>query len=422
MGDSSQPNLYELAATQLRRGIEAIDLDPAIAGLLSQPKNELIIHFPVRLANGESRLFKGYRVQHNNILGPFKGGMRFHENVHLDQCKALASWMTWKCALQELPFGGAKGGIKFDPGNYSREDLERITRRFTHALGRNIGPEWDIPAPDLGTDEQTMDWMMDTYANVAGSHERHAVKRVVTGKSVVCGGSEGRAEATGRGAVVCITEWARERGFDLPGATIAVQGFGKVGSSVAIILARMGVSLIAVGDHTGYWLNHEGFNPYKLAEYVRQHGALAGYPNGEAISREQFFATECDILVPAAVGLQLGAKEASKVACRVVVEGANGPTDLEGERILQERGIDLIPDLLANSGGVVVSYYEWLQNKRSEAWELETVRARLEQCMTRTYHRVGDAAKRLGVDRRTAAYTLALGRLRSVYEKRGIWP
>ena len=422
MSDPSQPSLYELAATQLRRGIEAIDLDPAIGRLLRQPKNELIIHFPVRLANGESHLFKGYRVQHNNILGPFKGGMRFHENVHLDQCKALAAWMTWKCALQELPFGGAKGGIKFDPTDFSREDLERITRRFTHALGRNIGPEWDIPAPDLGTDAQVMDWMMDTYANVAGDHERHAVKQVVTGKSVVCGGSEGRSEATGRGAVVCIAEWARERGFELPGATLAVQGFGKVGSSVAMILARMGVSLIAVGDHTGYWLNHEGFNPYKLADYVAKHGALAGYPNGESIPREQFFATECDILVPAALGLQLRAKEASALSCRVVVEGANGPTDTEGERILLERGIDLIPDLLANSGGVVVSYYEWLQNKRSEMWELEAVRARLERCMTHTYQRVRDEAKRLGVDRRTAAYTLALTRLRDVYQQRGIWP
>ncbi len=422
MPDAPQPSLYELAASQLRRGIEAIDLEPAIAELLSQPKNELIIQFPVRLSNGETRLFKGYRVQHNNILGPFKGGMRFHENVHLDQCKALAAWMTWKCALQELPFGGAKGGIKFDPADFSGEDLERITRRFTHSLGRNIGPEWDIPAPDLGTDARIMDWMMDTYANVAGSHERHAVKQVVTGKSVVCGGSEGRTEATGRGAVVCITEWARERNFELPGATLAVQGFGKVGSSVAVILARMGVSLIAVGDHTGYWLNHEGLNPCKLSEYVAQHGALAGYPNGEPIARDQFFATECDILVPAALGLQLGAKEAESVACRVVVEGANGPTDLEGERVLQERGIDLIPDLLANSGGVVVSYYEWLQNKRSEMWELEAVRARLETRMTRTYLRVSDEARRLAVDRRTAAYALALGRLRDVYEKRGIWP
>ncbi len=422
MAEAGKTNLNELASAQLERGIAAVGLDPALARVLGQPKNELIIHFPVRLARGEVRLFKGYRVQHNNILGPFKGGMRFHENLHLDQCKGLAAWMTWKCALQELPFGGAKGGIKFDPSQFSAEDLERISRRFVHALGSNIGPDWDIPGPDLGTDAQIMDWMMDTYANITGSHERHGVKRVVTGKSVVCGGSPGRIEATGRGVVVCIEQWARERGFDLAGATVAIQGFGKVGAHVGLILSRMGVSLTAVGDRSGYWVNPEGFNPHKLLEYVGQRGELAGYPNGEPVSREEFFATECDILVPAAVGLELGAKEASTVSCRVVAEGANGPTTLEGERILRERGVDVIPDILANSGGVIVSYYEWIQNKSTETWDVATVRDRLERRMTRSYARVREKAQRLKVDRRTAAFALALERLRQVYEQRGIWP
>ena len=335
---SSPLNLYDLATAQLERATRLIDLDPELAVLLAQPKNELIIHFPVRLESGEIRLFKGYRIQHNNILGPFKGGVRFHQDVTLDESKALAAWMTWKCALQELPFGGAKGGIKFDPNAYGRGDVEKITRRFTHALGDNIGPEWDIPAPDMGSDAQVMDWMMDTYSNVVGTHDKHAVKGVVTGKSVACGGSQGREEATGWGVVMCLQQWAAERGFDLEGATLALQGFGKVGSHVAIAMSRLGASLVAVGDHTGYWVHPEGFNPHKLTEHARRHGSLAGYPNGRPVDREEFFRTPCDILVPAAVALAIGQEEAVDLPCRVVAEAANGPTDLEAERLLQEAG------------------------------------------------------------------------------------
>jgi glutamate dehydrogenase (NAD(P)+) len=414
-------NAYEVAASQFERGARSIDLSPEIAVILAQPKNELIIHFPVRLASGETRLFKGYRIQHNNVMGPYKGGMRFHEEVTLDECKALAAWMTWKCALQELPFGGAKGGVKFDPNAYEQSDIERITRRFTHALGTNIGPDWDIPAPDMGTNAQVMDWMMDTYSNVR--HEsRQSVRHAVTGKSILCGGSEGREQATAWGLSLCIDRWARERDFDLAGASVAIQGFGNVGAHLAITLSRMGLILVAVGDHTGYWRNPEGFNPYKLHEHVRQLGAIEGYPAGEPIGREEFFASDCDILVPAALSLQIGCEEAKSLRCRLVVEAANGPTDLEGERILRERGIELLPDILANSGGVIVSYFEWLQNQRCERWERNTVYDKLQRRMEATLDSVLARAMRLDGDLRTACYAVALERLRDVYTRRGIWP
>ncbi len=418
----TRANLFDVVTKQLERGYEAIKLEPHIAAMLSQPKNELIIHFPVKLKNNTVKMFKGYRVQHSNTLGPFKGGIRYHQDVYLDECKALASWMTWKCALARLPYGGAKGGLKFNPGDYDAEDLERITRRFTHALGSNIGPEWDIPAPDVGTNSQTMDWMMDTYVNIMSQLDRQAVKRVVTGKSIVCGGSQGREAATGQGVVYCIQEWAHAKKFNLDGSTLAVQGYGNVGSNTARILSRMGVTLTSVGDHTGHYRNPEGFNPHKLADHVKKHRSLEGYPGGKKISREEFFASEVDIFVPAALELQIGADEAKEMQCKVVVEGANGPTDIEGEDILLKRGIDVVPDILANSGGVIVSYYEWLQNKRSESWELEEVQMRLERRMRRGYQSVADRMRELKTDMRTTCYAIALERLRDTYKARGIWP
>lgn len=419
---SQADNLFHLAEAQLKNAFAVISLDSSLQTILSQPKNELIIHFPVKLTSGKVALFKGYRVQHNNILGPFKGGFRFHQDVYLDECKALSTWMTWKCALQNLPFGGGKGGVKFNPSLHNIEDLERITRRFTHSLGLNIGPDWDVPAPDMGTNAQIMDWMMDTYSNMVAPVDKQAVKGVVTGKSIVCGGTPGREEATGRGIVHCITQWAKEKHFNLAGATLAVQGYGNVGSHTAMILSRMGVSLTAVGDHTGYFIHPEGFNPYKLAEYCRINRSLKGYPGGEQISREEFFAGKYDIFVPAAMELQVRKAEAESLQCKVVVEGANGPTDLAGEAALQKRNIDVIPDILANSGGVVVSYFEWLQNKRSESWDLADVRAALEKRMIATYQQVSEKSRAMGINLRTAAYVIALERLQEVYSRRGIWP
>jgi glutamate dehydrogenase (NAD(P)+) len=324
---ATKPNPYQVAQQQFEKAADFMDLPGYLRQILSQPKNELIVNFPVKLDNGEYRLFKGYRVQHNNVLGPYKGGIRYHHEVTLDEIKALGAWMTYKCALHDIPFGGAKGGIKFNPRDYSTGELERITRRFTFALGNNIGPEHDIPAPDVGTNAQVMVWMMDTYVSLAGSEVPHIGRGVVTGKTVSAGGSHGREQATGQGIVHCITEWARDARCELNGATFAVQGFGNVGSHVSKILARTGASLTAVGDWKGYISNGEGINPFKLSEYVQRTGSVVGYPGTHSIPRDQFFATECDIFIPAALELEIGVAEARAMRCKLVAEGANGPTD-----------------------------------------------------------------------------------------------
>jgi glutamate dehydrogenase (NAD(P)+) len=415
-------NLFEIASQQVEKAYRAIDIDPDVHAILAQPKNEVIINFPVRMNDGRHHIFKGYRVQHNNLLGPFKGGMRYHPEANLDEMKALAMWMTYKCAMHDIPFGGAKGGIKFDPSARSRDELERITRRFTHALGNNIGPEWDIPAPDVGTNEQTMVWMMDTYMNVTGHAEKNAVRRVVTGKSVTSGGSYGRREATGQGLLHCIAEWAYDTGFSLDGATFMVQGFGNVGSHCARLLSKLGATMVAVGDWKGYLYNPEGVNPHRLVDHVAQTGTVAEYPGAKMISREDFFKVPCDIFVPAALELELGVEEAHALQVKCVAEGANGPTYPAAEKILLDKGVHIIPDVLANSGGVVVSYYEWLQNKRSERWDLEEVQHKLERRMRRTYGQVRMRAQQGDMDWRTACYVIGLERIQEAYRERGIFP
>jgi glutamate dehydrogenase (NAD(P)+) len=399
-----------------------VELPDHLALILSQPKNELIVHFPVRMDAGGHRLFKGYRIQHNNLLGPYKGGIRYHQNVSLDDVKALAAMMTWKCALMEVPFGGAKGGIKLNPYEFSQGELQRITRRFTHALGSNIGPDYDIPAPDMGTNAQVMVWMMDTYMNTVGHVAKSAQQRVVTGKTLTSGGSRGREKATAQGVIHCVVEWARDQRMTLEGKTAIIQGFGNVGSHAALLLARLGVSVVAVGDHSGYRGNHEGFNVHKLADHVRATGSIEGYEGGRPITREEFFATRADVFLPAALENQVGAEEARALAVRFVAEGANGPITPEGERVLEERGIPILPDILTNSGGVTVSYYEWVQNKRSEQWELEEVDRRLLAAMQRAYHRVMFFAREHRVRPRLAAYALALQSLATAYRERGIFP
>ena len=413
---------FEVVQEYLREACTLVAVPEETQLILSQPKQELIVHFPVRLVSGEVRLFKGYRVQHNNILGPYKGGLRFHQSVSLDDLKALSSMMTWKCALMNLPLGGAKGGIKFDPTAYSQQDLERITRRFIHALGANIGPNHDVPAPDMGTSARMMAWAMDTYMNTAGYMSRESVRGVVTGKPIASGGTHGRLKATGQGVVHCITLWAAERDFSLEGATITVQGYGNVGSHVAILLSRLGASTIAVGDHSGYLLNPEGFNPHKLQEHVREHRCIAGYPGGEAISREEFFRVTADICVPAALENQIGAEEAATLDVKLIAEGANGPCNPDGEKVLEQRGIEILPDVLANSGGVTVSYYEWLQNKRCEKWTAAEIDERLANAMRTAYHETKDMARQKGCSLRIAAYAVALQRIAAVYEERQIFP
>lgn len=413
---------FEIVQGYLNTAADLVGLPDHVRLILSEPKNELIVHFPVRMDDGTMRLFKGYRIQHNNLLGPFKGGIRYHQDVSLDEVKALASQMTWKSALMGIPFGGAKGGIKFNPREHSEDELRRITRRFTHALSSNIGPSHDIPAPDVGTNAQTMVWMMDTFMNTGGTNEKSDQRAVVTGKTVNSGGSEGRERATGQGVVHCIKEWAKENRFGLEGATAIIQGFGNVGSHTAGLLAKLGVATIATGDHTGYLRNEEGFNAHKLGEYVKQHGSLEGYPRGEQITRTEFFETAADIFVPAALENQVGQAEATALKTRLVVEGANGPVNPDGEAVLADRGIAVIPDVLANSGGVTVSYYEWVQNRNSEHWDEETVETRLLHVMRRGYQRTMFFARKHGVDPRTAAYALALESLATSYAERGIFP
>jgi glutamate dehydrogenase (NAD(P)+) len=415
-------NLFEVATRQIERAMKLINIDPDIAQILAQPKNELIVNFPVRMDNGRIQMFKGYRVQHNNILGPYKGGIRYHQEANLDEMKALASWMTYKSALHEIPFGGGKGGVKFDPRQHSRTELEKITRRFTAALGSNIGPDFDIPAPDVNTNSQTMVWMMDTYMNIVGASDRNTVRGVVTGKSVSAGGSHGRAEATGQGVVHCITEWAKDHSFNLDGCQVIIQGFGNVGSYAARLLSQKGAVIIGVGDVGGYIANTEGINPHKLGEHVQKAGSVSGYKGASKISREEFFSLDAHIFVPAALELEIGPLEAKLLKVKMIAEGANGPTYPEAEEILIDRGIDLIPDILCNSGGVIVSYYEWLQNKRAEQWELGDVLSRLERRMKQTYGNVRQYANANKTDWRTAAYAIGLERLQHCYKERGIFP
>ena len=417
-------NVYQTVVRQFDRAADRMGLDASIRKILAEPMNEVVIHFPVKMDDGRIEMFSGYRVQHNDVLGPFKGGLRFHPSVDIDEVRALATWMTWKSAIVDIPFGGAKGGIQCDPTLYSDQELEHITRRFAFSLGANIGPEYDIPAPDVNTNAQTMAWILDTYLSTLPPGERHRSVHVVTGKPVEAGGSLGRDKATGQGVVFCIERWAQDRSVDLSNATYFVQGFGNVGSWAAKLLKPFGSTLVAAEDHTGDIYNADGIDPDELTAYVAVHCGLSGFPKATAIDHETFLRTKADIFIPAALENQLTAETAPWLdACvKVVAEGANGPTDLEGDRILEEKGIDLLPDILCNAGGVVVSYFEWLQNKRSEFWDLEEVDDKLRKRILGGYERVRDAVDAYDVDWRTAAYIVALQRLERLYKRRGIFP
>ena len=416
-------SLFATALDQFNRGADLIDLPDDLRSILSQPKNEIIVNFPVRMNDGTYRVFRGYRIQHSNLLGPYKGGVRFHNMVDLDEVKALASWMTWKSALCDIPFGGAKGGISFDPTVLETDELERVVRRFTHALGSNIGPDHDIPAPDLGSNAQSMVWMMDTYANSTGATERQNVKRIVTGKTLETGGSPGREKATGQGVVFCLQHWADEVSFDLVGATVSIQGFGNVGSATGRILQVHGARLVAVADHGGSITDEDGIDAFELADWVREHGSVAGFPGAMWIDDEDFWSVPTDLLVPAALENQVTAEHAGRIQARVVVEAANGPTTLEAEKILAQRGIDVLPDILVNAGGVIVSYFEWLQNRSAQRWDLEDVDFKLRETLWKACDAVVDIRKELEIQsRRDAAYAVALRRLQVVYKQRGIFP
>lgn len=415
-------SVYDNVTRQFNKAADLMGLDPEIRKILSKTVNEIIVNFPVKMDDGQIEMFRGYRVQHNNALGPYKGGLRYHPSVDIDEVRALATWMTWKSAIINIPFGGAKGGIQFAPSDYSFSELERITRRFTFALGSNIGPEYDIPAPDVNTNSQVMAWLVDTYLSTIQPLERNRCVHVVTGKPIESGGSIGRDKATGQGVVFLIEQWAKDQNFDLQGSTYTVQGFGNVGSWAARLMKPHGAMLVAVEDVTGAIFNPEGIDPDDLVKYAEEHRGIAGYPKTKPIDHEAFLSTQADIFIPAALENQITAETAPLLNVKLVAEGANGPTDPDGDAILQERGIDVLPDILCNAGGVTVSYFEWLQNKRSEFWDLEEVDTKLYKKMVNAYERVRSTVQEYDTDWRTAAYIVALSRLEKVYKERGIFP
>ncbi len=416
------PRLFDNVIHQFNKAAEVMGLDPNIRKILETTTNEIVFHFPVKMDDGNVEVFTGYRVQHNNALGPYKGGLRFHPSVSLDEVRALAAWMTWKCAIARIPFGGAKGGIQIEPARYSRSELERITRRFTYALGSSIGPEYDIPAPDVNTNAQIMAWILDTYETTIPPQERARSSHVVTGKPVESGGSLGREKATAQGLVFLVEQWAKDRGVDLASTTHFVQGFGNVGSWSARLMKPLGSRLVAAEDATGAIANADGIDVDALLAHVRERGGVAGFAGAEPVDHRTFMATRADIFIPAALENQITARTAGGLRVRLVAEGANGPTDPDGDAILRERGIDVLPDILCNAGGVIVSYFEWLQNKRSEAWELDEVDAKLHKKIVAAYERVREMAARYSTDPRTAAQIVALEHLQAVYRERGIFP
>jgi glutamate dehydrogenase (NAD(P)+) len=416
-------NLYETVSEQFNAAADLMNLDKGVRKILAQPTNEIVINFPVKMDDGSIEVFKGYRVQHNNALGPYKGGLRYHPAVDLNAVKGLATLMTWKTALVSLPFGGAKGGIQLEPTNHSKTEIERITRRFTYALGDNIGPDYDIPAPDVNTDSQMMAWMMDTYISTKSPLERQNNIHIVTGKPIKSGGLAGRDASTGLGVVFTIDEWAKNNNIDLKKATYTVQGYGKVGYWAAHFMNERGATLLAVQDSSGTIYNSKGINVEELYQYTKTNkGLVAGYPKAEVMDKMEFFKIKTDVFIPAALGNQITEETAPLLNVKVIAEGANGPTDSAGEKICLSKGIQIIPDILCNAGGVIGSYFEWLQNKRQETWELEEVNSRLKVKMVNSFKEVIKTAQQYKTDWRTAAYVVAISKIESVYKERGIFP
>lgn len=416
---SRKINLNDFCQSQLLKASKLGNIDEDFVKILMMPKHEIIVNFPVILDNNELCMMKGYRIQHCNLLGPYKGGLRFHHDVHLDECKALAFWMTIKCALLKLPLGGAKGGLKINPYDYSESEMKKISKNFAKALHKYIGPNRDIPAPDMGTNSQIMDWMTASYQSIHKSHD----KATFTGKSLNYTGSEGRSEATGRGIMICVREWFKRKGLDPTNQTFCVQGFGNVGSNTARLLVNeLGMRCQAVGDHTSYIVDvsGNGLNMSQLLEYVKANRFLAGYvendSNVKEISKDEFFRLETTVLIPAAMEMQITEAEANDINCKLIVEGANGPTDLVADDILKNKNIDVIPDVLANAGGVVVSYCEWLQNLKHESWSVDTVIQKLEKMMCQAFDEVYTEANCNNIDKRMASYIIAIKNLEYVYQ------
>lgn len=424
MATTAKPRLgmYENVKNQFEKAAKVMGLDESVKKILSITNNEIVVHFPVKMDNGQVEVFTGYRVQHNNALGPYKGGLRYHPTVDIDAARALATWMTWKTSLAGLPYGGGKGGIQLDPKLYSQGELERITRRFTFALGDNIGPEHDIPAPDVNTNAQMMAWIADTYMSTKSPAERSKNQHVVTGKPVGSGGLEGRDRATGFGVVVTLEAWAKVKGTTLEGKKYIVQGFGNVGYWAAHFMNKNGAILVGVQDATGTIYNPEGIDPEALLRYQAENNTITGYKGTQEVPANEFFGIDCDIVIPAALGNQITDENAGSIKAQVIAEGANGPTDTEGEAILRNNGIDIIPDILCNSGGVIGSYFEWLQNRNGEIWTMDDVIIKLRKKLEEAFNKVMTTAVQYKTDWRTAAYIVALTRIEMAYKQRGIFP
>ena len=410
--------LYWQAIGQFDQALEHAGIDPGIAEVLRYPERALSVSIPMRRDDGSLGVYPGYRVQHSSVLGPTKGGIRYDKAVTLGECAALAMWMTWKCTLLRLPYGGAKGGVRCNPRNLSRSELERITRRFTSELLPIIGPHRDIPAPDMATDDQTMAWMMDTYSMQVG----HAVPEIVTGKPISVGGSVLRPESTGIGVVMVIEQAMGRLGRELDGATCVVQGYGKVGAVAAHELELRGARVVAVSDIAGGLVDERGLRLAELEEWQRGHPDLGGYPRGRRVTNAELLELPCDILVLAATENQLTGENARRVPAGLVAEGANGPTALEADAILEERGIPVLPDILTNAGGVVVSYFEWVQDMQRLFWGADEIRTRLGDLMRDAVNRVWGLAEREGLTLRRAALVMSIREVAAALESRGVYP
>lgn len=408
---------FEAMMLRFDKAAELLDLEPGIYKILRNPEKQLIVSVPVAMDNGDVEVFTGFRVQYNTSRGPAKGGIRFDLQVTLEEVKALAAWMTWKCAVVNLPFGGAKGGVICDPLGMSIGELERVTRRYTNGIMSLLGPDTDVPAPDVNTNERVMAWVMDTYSMHVGRTEN----AVVTGKPIEMGGSLGRREATGRGCMLVAREALDHLGLDMKGATIAVQGFGNVGSVAARLLAREGCKIVAVGDRGGSFYNANGIDVNAAISYVQRHRTLEGFTGGDAMTMDELLTADVDVLVPAALENVITTKNASRIRAKVICEGANGPTTAAADPILEDKGIFVIPDILANAGGVTVSYFEWVQDRMGYFWEEDDVNHRLELIMTRSFKEVLQLSLQHKVNMRTAAYMVSIGRVAAVHRLRGIY-
>ena len=411
-------NPFEIAKQQFDRAADYLELDQSLRNVLRSAKRQLIVSIPVRMDGGETKVFEGYRVQHNIARGPAKGGIRYHPNVTLDEVKALASWMTWKCATVGIPYGGGKGGVICDPKSMSKNELERLTRRYAFEIAPIIGPDRDIPAPDVYTDSQTMAWIMDTISMVHG----HTELGVVTGKPLSLGGSQGRHEATARGALYALREACKVKGIDLKGARVAVQGFGNAGSIITRLVAEDGAKVVAACDSKSGVFNENGLDVAAALKHKEETGALIGLKGAKEIAPNDVLEVDCDILCPSALENSITMKNVGGVKAKIIAELANGPTTPSADRVLEDNGALLIPDILANAGGVTVSYYEWVQDQYSFFWSESRINQTLEDTMGDAFHKVHDKAKHYGVDLRTGAYILAVDRVAEATRVRGIFP